>query len=300
MYEKADESQSIVKSAEKGHLERSENSIKNMNINILDTLKQLHPEKDGVYIKITAIFLANPEFLMLAYNLIKNKEGPLIFVGDEDQTTLDNLSKNWFQKTALDIKRGTYEFKVSRRINILKKGSHKIRPLTMGNPRDKIIQKAIQLILEEIYENKEKFFSRLSHGFRLNKSCHTALKQIKNEWIAIPWFIKINIKDKFGAINCNVLISRLKLKIKDQRLFEIILKMFKANIISPLRILKEKLGVPQANILSPILANIYFHDLDLYVQKDIIERYKKGIKPTRNTGSSRAISFTYLEKKASS
>jgi retron-type reverse transcriptase len=300
LYGKADGLQSIVKSAEKGHLERSENSIKNINMDILDTLKQLHPEKDGVYTKITSIFLTNPEFLMLAYSLIKNKEGNSIFGGDEDQTILDSLSKNWFQKTALDITRGTYEFKVSRRIIISKKKSNKTRSLTMGNPRDKIIQKAIQLILEEIYENKEKLFSRLSHGFRPNKSCHTALKQIKDEWIAIPWFIKIDIKDTFGAINRNVLISRLKLKIKDQRLFEIILKMFKANIISPLGILKEKLGVSKGNILSPILANIYFHDLDIYVQKDIIERYKKGIKPTRSTGYRRAISFTYLEKKASS
>jgi Reverse transcriptase (RNA-dependent DNA polymerase) len=76
--------------------------------------------------------------------------------------------------------------------------------------------------------------------------------------------------------------------------------MFKANIISPLRILKETLGVSQGNILSPILANVYFHDLDIYVQKDIIERYKKGIKLTRNLKYQRAISLTYLEKKASS
>lgn len=246
------------------------------------------------------ILLTNPEFLMLAYNLIKNKEDNLTFGGDDDQTTLYSLSKNWFQKIASDIKRGTHEFKASRRINIPKKRSNETKPLKMRNFRDKIIQKAIQLILEEIYENKEKIFSRLSHGFRPNKSCHTVLKQIKDEWIAIPWFIKIDIKDTFGVINRNVLISRLKLKIKDQRLFEIILKMFKANIISPLGILKENLGVSQGNTLSPILANIYFHDLDIYVQKDIIERYKKGTKPIRNPEYQRAIFFTYLEKKASS
>ena len=299
-YRKANESQSIVKSAEKGYFERSENSIKNVNTNTLDALKHLHPEKDGVYTKITSRFLTNPEFLMLAYNLIKNKEGNLTFGGDDDQTTLDSLSKDWFQKAASDIKHGTYEFKASRRTNIPKKGSNKTRLLTIGNPRDKIIQKAIQLILEEIYENKEKIFSRFSHGFRPNKSCHTALKQIKDEWTAIPWFIKIDIKDAFGAINRNVLISCLKLKIKDQLLFEILLKMFKANIISPLGVLKEKLGVPQGNVLSPILANIYFHNLDIYAQEDIIERYKKGTKPTRDPEYQRAISLTYLEKKASS
>lgn len=145
----------------------------------------------------------------------------------------------------------------SRRINIAKRGSLKRRPLTIGNPRDKIIQKAIYLILEEIYENKEKFFLDSSHGFRPNKSCHTALQEIKKTWTAIPWFINIDIKDAFGTINRNILISRLKLKIKDQRLFEILSKMLTANILSLINIWDETSGVPQGNILSPILAQIY-------------------------------------------
>jgi len=74
--------------------------------------------------------------------------------------------------------------------------------------------------------------------------------------------------------------------------------MFKANIISITGILKEKLNVPQNNILSPILANIFFHDLDVYIEKKIINRYKKGIKTTRCSDYQRAISLTYEEKKA--
>ena len=82
-------------------------------------------------------------------------------------------------------------------------------------------------------------------------------------------------------------------------MFQILLKMFKVNIISCTGILKENLGVPQGNILSPILANIFFHNLDVYVEKEIIKRYKKGIKPTRCLDYQRAVSFTYEEKKAS-
>ena len=299
-YRKANVSQLNAKSMKIGQLNRSENNIETIKTDIVDALKQLYPEKDGIYINITKNFLSNPDFLMLAYNLIKNKEGNLTPGDLYEQTTLDGLSNNWFEETALDIKNNTYEFKSSRRIYVSKKGNNnKLRPLTINNSRDKIIQKAIHLILEEIYENKEKIFSRFSHGFRPNKSCHTALKQIKDEWTAIPWFIKIDIKNAFGAINRNILISRLKLKIKDQRLFQIILKMFKANIISSSGILKKKLGVPQSNILSPILANIYFQSFDSYVEKEIIERYKKGTKPTKCPEYQRAIALTYLEKKAS-
>ena len=276
---------------------KSSNNYVEGSTNVADSLRQLKPEKDGIYTHITNRFLANPEFLKLAYALIKNKEGNLTSGGNN--ITLDGISSKWFEDTALRLKKGTYEFTSSRRINIPKKGSSKLRPLTMGNPRDKIIQKAIQLILEEIYENKEKTFLDTSHGFRSNRSCHTALEQIKKKWTAIPWFIKIDIKNAFGTINRNILISRLKLKIRDQRLFEILLKMLQANIISFTGILNESYGVPQGNVLSPILANIYFHDLDVYIEKEIIDRYKKGTKATKCLDYQRAVSLTYEEKKAS-
>lgn len=275
---------------------KSSNNYVEGSTNVVDSLRQLKPEKDGIYTHITKRFLANPEFLKLAYARIKNKEGNLTSGGNN--FTLDGISPKWFEDTALRLKKGTYKFSPSRRINTPKKGSLKLRPLTMGNPRDKIIQKAIQLILEEIYENKEKTFLDTSHGFRSNRSCHTALEQIKNKWTAIPWFIKIDIKDAFGTINRNILISRLKLKIKDQRLFEVLLKMLQANIISFTGILNESYGVPQGNVLSPILTNIYFHDLDVYIEKEIVNRYKKGTKATKCLDYQRAVSLTKEEKKA--
>ena len=103
----------------------------------------------------------------------------------------------------------------------------------------------------------------------------------------------------FDSINRNILISRLKLKIRDQRLFEILLKMFKIKIISFIGVLKENLVALQGNILSPILANIYFHDLDVYVEEKIIKRYSKGLKATRCSFYQRAITLTPEEKKAS-
>jgi retron-type reverse transcriptase len=265
---------------------------------VIDSLRQLKPEKDGIYTHITTRFLSNPEFLKLAYAHIRNKEGNLTSGGSHSRIILDGISQKWFEDNALRLKNGIYEFSYSRRIDIPKKGSLRLRPLTMGNPRDKIIQKAVQLVLEEIYENKEKTFLDTSHGFRPNRS-HTALQQIRNKWTAIPWFIRIDIKDVFGTINRDILLSRLKVKIRDQRLFEILFKMLQVNIVSLNSILKESHGVPQGNILSPILANIYFHDLDIYIGREIINRYKKGIRASKCLDYHRAVSFTGEEKKAS-
>jgi len=69
-------------------------------------------------------------------------------------------------------------------------------------------------------------------------------------------------------------------------------------MISPTGILKEKVNLLQDNILSPILANIFFHDLDVYVEKEIINRYKKGVKAIIYFKYQKAVSFTYEEKKA--
>lgn len=147
----------------------------------MDSLKQLKPKKDNIYTHITSHFLANPEFLKLAYSLLKNKEDNLTPGGNNSKTTLDGISRTWFDDTALRLRKGTYQFSPSRRISISKKDSLTPRSLTVGNPKDKIIQKAIQLVLEEIYENKEKTFSDASHGFRSDKSFHTALEKIKHK-----------------------------------------------------------------------------------------------------------------------
>jgi RNA-directed DNA polymerase len=83
------------------------------------------------------------------------------------------------------IKNSQYKFKPARQIKIDRANSTSKRVLTITNSRDKIIQKAVSILLELIYE-KSGIFLEVSHGFRPGKSCHTALKQIKYGWSAIP------------------------------------------------------------------------------------------------------------------
>ena len=300
LYRKVGTSQLSVNNIKKDQKKHFNNNIRHNIANMIIALKQFCPEKNGVYINITEKFLANPHFLMLAYDLIKSKEDTLTSKNTHKQTILTNLYKNWFTNAAFDIQNNLYEFKNNHKICVQKKNDNKkLKLLVIKNPRDKIIQKALRLILEEIYENKEKSFSKFSHGFHPNKGCYTALQQIKEEWTGIVWFIKIDIKNSFNSINHDFLISQLKLKIKDQRFTQTILKMFKANIISLLEVIEKKTSLPQDNILSPILINIYFQSLDLYIEKEIIEQYKKGIKPTKCPEYQNTIFLTTLKKRTS-
>lgn len=251
---------------------------------ILSALKDLQP-KNGQYINLTKFCLSNPEFLKFAYYHIKNKPGNTILSTTSE--TLDAITHDWFEKTAKDISEGKYAFQNCRRIHIPKADKKQYRPITIGNPRDKIVQKAMQIILEEIFERKESYFSPYSHGFRPGKSCHTALEQIKTKWTAIPWYIKFDIIKYFDKINRNILINKLNEKIKDRRFIDMIQKMFKAGIVimganeKQSQIIQEKIGVPQGNILSPILSNIFLTILDNFINQ-LIKKYRKGERASIN------------------
>jgi retron-type reverse transcriptase len=89
--------------------------------------------------------------------------------------TLDGINHTWYEKTVKDLKAGKFNFQPSRRVKIPKAGKKELRPLSVGNPRDKIIQKAITVVLEAIWVDK---FSDDSYGIRPKRSLQQALYQL--------------------------------------------------------------------------------------------------------------------------
>jgi len=143
---------------------------------IIDKLSTFKIDRCGKYINLTKEFLCDPNFLRFAYHMVKNNSG--INAKSLDGKTLDGINTEWFLKAASLIKNSQYKFKAARQIKVAKTNSLSKRVLTITNSRDKIIQKAVSILLELIYE-KNNVFLEVSHGFRPGKSCHTALKQIK-------------------------------------------------------------------------------------------------------------------------
>jgi retron-type reverse transcriptase len=88
---------------------------------------------------------------------------------------LDGIDFKWFEDMANFFRNGAFNFKPSRRIYIFKSDGGK-RPLSIPSPRDKIVQQAMKMVLEFIFEKE---FMDISHGFRLNKGCHTVLNEVK-------------------------------------------------------------------------------------------------------------------------
>ena len=209
------------------------------------------------------------EIWQLAYANIYSNKGAM--TEGIDNVTLDGMSSKRFQKLIAQIKSNKYKPKPVRRVMIPKKDGNS-RPLGIPSGDDKLVQGVIKIILEQIFEP---IFIDKSHGFRPRKSCHTALKQIKYGWKSMKWLVEFDIKGCFDNINHDILIYLLEKKIDDKRFINLIKSFLRAGYMEDWKHNLTYSGTPQGGILSPILSNIYLHELDLFVE-NLIERFNVG------------------------
>lgn len=206
------------------------------------------------------------DLYILAYERIKSHPGNMT-PGTDDET-LDGFSLAMIDELIEEMKTERYCCKPVRTAYI-PKANGKMRKLGIPCTRDKIVQEVVRLILEAIYDSPHgSYFSENSHGFRRSKSCHSALKDIQARWSGVTWFLEGDIKSCFDDIDHEILLDVLRKKIKDERFISIIRKFLRAGYQDLDEARKDSLaGTPQGGIVSPILANIYLHELDEYVEQ---------------------------------
>jgi len=196
--------------------------------------------------------LYNPEFYWLAYKNIYANDGSM--TAGADGTTIDGMGNERIERIILSLKDRSYQPKPARREYIAKKNSSKKRPLGIQSGDDKLVQEVVKMILESIYEP---VFSNKSHGFRPNRSCQTALKQIQNTFTGANWFVEGDIHACFDSFDHHVVIDLLKKRIDDEAFIQLIWKFLKAGYMEHWTFNRTYSGVPQGSGVSPVLANIY-------------------------------------------
>ena len=240
---------------------------------ILERINKSSTEhKDGVFTRLYRYLLREDVYYMAYKNLYANTGAG---TKGTDDDTADGFSEEYVKQTINMLMNGSYEPKPVRRTYIPKSNGKK-RPLGIPSFRDKLVQEVIRMYLEAIYEP---IFSDRSHGFRHNRSCHTALGQITKGFNGVKWFIEGDIKGCFDNINHKVLLELLAKKIKDSKFVNIIRKFLKAGYLEQWKYNATYSGTPQGGIISPILANIYLHELDCKVEELKEQFDKPAVRP---------------------
>nr|WP_298059641.1 reverse transcriptase domain-containing protein [uncultured Halomonas sp.] len=213
------------------------------------------------------------DIYLAAYERIKSKPGNM--TKGTNGETLDGISISHVDGIISAMRDESFKFSPARRTYIPKKDG-KSRPLGIANPREKLVQEAIRMVLEAIYDSPQgPTFSDKSYGFRQKRGTHNALQEIRTKWTGVRWLIEGDIASFFDNINHNRLIEILRKRIEDERFLNLIRKALNAGILDQGKFSSTSLGTPQGSVVSPILANVYLHELDEKVA-EIVERETKG------------------------
>lgn len=205
--------------------------------------------------------------IMTAIHNIKANKGSKTPGIDQKIIDKDYLQKDYYE-VVTDIQNSFTNYKpdMVRRKWIPKPGKQEKRPLGIPTIKDRIVQECVRLIIEPILEAQ---FFQHSYGFRPWRDTHMALERVKDQVhrIGYYWIVEGDISRFFDNVNHTILIKKLyHMGIADRRILMIIKEMLKAGIMDECK--KNELGTPQGGIISPILANVYLHQMDKWITRE--------------------------------
>ena len=215
--------------------------------------------------------LYNPEFYLIAYQKIQAKQGNM--TAGTDGKTVDGIGMKRINALIARLKDFSYQPAPARRTYIPKANGKK-RPLGIPSFDDKLVQEVVRMILESIYEPT---FLNTSHGFRPKRSCHTALQYVQKNFTGVKWFVEGDIKGCFDHVDHHALVNILRRRIQDEHFIGLIWKFLKAGYMENWVYHNTYSGTPQGSIISPILANIYLNELDVFMAQ-YAQTFRQGNK----------------------
>ncbi len=232
--------------------------------------------KKGLPLERLYKLLFNRDLFLEAYGKIYRNKGVMTHGVTEE--TPDGMSLAKIDAIIEALRYERYHWLPARRTYIPRKNGKK-RPLGMPVWADKLVQEVIRQLLEAYFEP---MFSDHSHGFRPERGCHTALREIYYSWKGTVWFIEGDIWHCFDKLNHELLLEILSEHIHDQRFIRLMRALLDAGYMEDWRWNQTLSGVPQGGIVSPILSNILLDRLDRFVETVLLPHYTRGTRRREN------------------
>ncbi len=229
--------------------------------------------RDGNYVRTQLIRIANKsasnkqEVFTSLYHLLNDEMLNVCFqeIKGNKALGIDEVTKSEYEENLNEnikvlvqkLRNHSYKPQPVKRVYIPKANGEK-RPLGIPCFEDKLVQMGLNKILNAVFEPS---FLDLSYGFRNNRSCHDALRQLNGiiRYQKINYIVDADIKGFFNNVNHEWMIKFIEHRIKDPNITALINKMLKAGIVENGLFIPATKGMPQGSIVSPILSNIYLH-----------------------------------------
>jgi RNA-directed DNA polymerase len=227
--------------------------------------------EDGVkgdkwYALIDKVFA--PANLQAAYEKVKANRGS----AGVDHVSIEHFHRHRdenLEKLHTGLNAGTYFPQAVRRVYIPKPGSAQGRPLGIPTVRDRVVQTALRNVLEPIFERD---FAAHSYGFRPGRGCKDALRRVQRLLKdGYKYVVDADFKSYFDTIPHEPLMARIKAKIADGRVLELIAAYLSQKVMETAKEWEPEDGTPQGAVISPLLANIYLDPLDHIMENAGIE-----------------------------